>query len=121
MARLPCLLIVVTALWLLCVPLVGCSAGRLPGQKSMSFAAMQMLNEGVDGDWILAEYPDARQVERRPDGSLQRLTYWVNDPQGQGRGLVMHFDETGTLTRKDYGGPVVRPPDRNSNIGFGGG
>lgn len=87
----------------------------------MSFASMQMLNEGVDGEWILAEYPDTREVRRRPDGTLQRLTYWVNDPQGRGRGLVMHFDETGTLTRKDYGGPVVRPPEKNSNIGFGGG
>lgn len=96
-----------------------CGSVRGPTTKTLSFAQMQMLNEGVDGEWILSEYPDARAVSRRPDGTLQQLTYWVNDPEGRGRGLVMHFDETGTLVRKDYGGPIVRPPDPLDTVGFG--
>jgi hypothetical protein len=99
--------------------LAACSGVTAPGQKTLSFSAMQMLNEGVEGEWILNEYPDARQVERRPDGTLERLTYTVNDPQGRSRGLVMDFDATGVLARKRYGGPVVRPPSKSDNAGFG--
>ena len=31
------------------------------------------------------------------------------------RAVGITFDETSTLTRKQYGGPVVRPPDQTQN------
>ena len=110
---------------LTCTTLVflgGCASVAGPTSDTITFAQMQMLNPGVDGEWILAEYPDAREVQRRPDGSLARLGYWVTDPQGKTRPLMLHFDETGTLLRKQYGGPVVRPPERQDldlDLGFG--
>ena len=80
----------------------------------MSFASMQAINPGVEGDWVVAEYPFAKNVSRRPDGSLKSLGYQVEDPQGKGRPLMLHFDETGMLVRKQYGGPLVRPPASGS-------
>jgi hypothetical protein len=76
----------------------------------MSFAHMQAINPGVDGEWIIAEYPYANGMNRRPDGSLETLAYNVTDPQGKRRKLMLHFDETSTLVRKQYAGPLVRPP-----------
>lgn len=106
----------------LLVLLCGCSSVASPTASTMSFAQMQALNPGVDGEWILAEYPFARDVRRRPDRSLQSMGYWVTDPQGKTRPLMLHFDETGTLLRKQYGGPLVRPPPRSDldfDVGFG--
>ena len=94
--------------------LAACSSGSGPGGSRMSFASMQAINPGVEGDWIIAEYPFARNVSRRPDGSLQSLGYQIEDPQGKGRPLMLHFDETGMLVRKQYGGPLVRPPASGS-------
>lgn len=100
----------------------GCSSIASPTEDTLSFAQMQALNPGVDGEWILSEYPFARNVERRRDGSLLRMGYWVTDPQGKPRPLMLHFDASGTLVRKQYGGPVVRPPPRSDldfDVGFG--
>lgn len=99
-----------------------CSSVAGPTQKTLSFAQMQMLNPGVEGEWILAEYPFATQVARRADGSLERVGYWVTDPEGKARPLMLHFDGAGVLASKQYGGPHVRPPPRNSldlDMGFG--
>jgi len=90
--------------------LAGCGSTSGPGAKRMSFANMQAINPGVDSEWLLAEYPFARNVNRRPDGSLKSLGYNVDDPQGKSRPVMFHFDTTGTLERKQYGGPVIRPP-----------
>jgi hypothetical protein len=106
----------------LALPAAGCSSVAGPTQKTLSFAQMQALNPGVEGEWILAEYPFAREVERRPDGSLLRLGYWVTDPQGKARPLVLQFDRSGVLSAKQYGGPLVRPPPRSDtdiDLGFG--
>ncbi len=111
-----------TAVLAVLVLLCGCSSIAGPTASTMSFAQMQALNPGVDGAWILSEYPFARDVQRRPDGSLQSMGFWVTDPQGQTRPLMLFFDEGGTLLRKQYGGPVVRPPDRQDldfDVGFG--
>lgn len=77
----------------------------------MSFASMQTLQPGVDGEWILAEYPYARNVQRGSNGRLQSMGYWVEDPLGETRPLMLHFDGEGRLARKEYGGPLVRPPE----------
>ena len=45
MARLGWMLIFAAAL-------AACGSVRGPGTKELSFASMQMLNEGVDGEWI---------------------------------------------------------------------
>ncbi len=91
--------------------LAACTTFAAPTESQMSFATMQSLNPGVDGEWILAEYPYARDVTRRPGGRLQSMGYWVQDPQGTSRPLMLHFDAQGRLVRKEYGGPLVRPPE----------
>ena len=70
---------------------------------------MQTLNPGVEADWVLAEYPFG-EVARRADGSVERITYRVNDPQGETQTVVLFFDARGVLQRKQYSGPIVRPP-----------
>ena len=110
-----------SALLLPATGLVGCSSVAGPTSKQMSYAVVQALNPGVDGEWVLSEYPYAKQVQRRPDGSLQSLGYWVDDPQGKNRPLMLHFDAEGVLVNKQYGGPHVRPPERSENgFSFGG-
>jgi hypothetical protein len=89
----------------------GCRSIAGPTTDSLSFADMQSLNPGVSGSWILAEHPYARDVDRGPDGRIRRLTYWVTDPNGKPRGLVLRFDANEVLVEKQYGGPIVRPPD----------
>lgn len=97
---------------LACAAVLGaCGSFAGPTDRSMSFAAMQSLNAGVDGEWVLREHPDGRDVVRDPrTGRVRRLSYWVRDPGGDNRPLVLHFDEQGILARKDYGGPIIRPP-----------
>ncbi|MEZ6009469.1 MAG: hypothetical protein R3F05_17145 [Planctomycetota bacterium] len=96
---------------LLCPLAAACGSFAGPTDKGLSFATMQAMNPGVEGEWLLREYPDAREVQRDPrTGRLRRLAYWVNDPAGDNRPLVLWFDENGILTRKDYGGPLLRPP-----------
>jgi hypothetical protein len=99
------------ALLLVCV---ACSSVASPTASTLSFAEMQSFNPGLDGEWMLAEYPFARDVTRHPNGRLARMGYWVTDPQGQTRPVMFSFDRKGILTRKEYGGPVVRPPERGA-------
>ena len=99
-----------TASLLLPLLLAACSGIAVPGVKTLSFAEMQSLNPGVAASWILAEYPFARDVDRGPDGRVARMTYWVNDPTGKARGLVLKFDGNEVLSEKQYGGPLIRPP-----------
>ncbi|MDF1702061.1 MAG: hypothetical protein P1V36_12965 [Planctomycetota bacterium] len=100
--------------------LPGCGSFAGPTDRQMSYAAVQQMNPGVEGEWILSEYPFARNIVRRGDGTLCSMGYWVDDPYGKSRPLMLHFDERGVLSRKQYGGPHVRPPERSENIGFGG-
>lgn len=106
MRRIPALVIAAALLGLL----PGCrsSAGATPG--TLSFAQMQSINQGVSAEWLLAEYPFARNVRRHPNGSVAQLGYLVTDPQDNGRSLTLFFDESGVLTRKNYAGRFVRPP-----------
>ena len=96
--------------FLLALVLASCGTLRAPGQKGMSFAQMQAINPGVSGEWILSEFPGARNLRRRPDGTLQSMGYWVTDPAGKSRPVAMHMDERGVLREKQYGGPIIRPP-----------
>lgn len=105
------------ALLLACAAAAGCSG--VGADRRISFSTVQVLNPGVDGAWILAEYPMARAVVRRPDGTLERLDYRVDDPHGRGQDLVLWFDEFGVLARKQYSGPIVRPLDPDAEAGRG--
>ena len=100
-----------------------CGTFRTPNEESMTFADMQALNPGVAGDWVLYEHPYAREVQRDPQSQrVRRLSYWVSDPQGDSRPLVLHFDDRAVLSRKDYGGPIVRPPQPDDvDLEIGGG
>ncbi len=89
--------------------------------SQLSFSQAQSLNPGVDGEWILSEYPFARNVSRWPNGRLQSLGYWVLDPAGDARPLMLHFDQQGILTRKQYGGPLLRPPVNEGGVEIGAG
>lgn len=106
------------ALLPLAAALAGCASTRKGPltRPALSYGAVQTLNPGVDGRWILEEFPDARSVERTPDGRLQRLTYDVLDPQGKTRRVVLTMDAAEVLAQKDYTGPLVRPtsPDREA-------
>lgn len=105
-------------LLLLALPAAACGSTRKGGlqRPTLSFGVVQTLNPGVDGRWILEEFPEARSVERAPDGRLTRLTYDVLDPQGRSRRVVLEMDASEVLLRKDYSGPLVRPtsPDREA-------
>lgn len=111
--RVAALLLVV----LLVVP--GCGSFASPTSNQLTYAQVQAFNPGVEGEWILSEYPFARDVVRRADGSICSMGFWVDDPQGRSRPLMLHFDANGILERKEYGGPHVRPPERSENVGFG--
>lgn len=99
-----------------------CSSIANPTAERMTFAQMQALNQGVSGDWVLYEHPYAREVTRDPaTKSIRRLSYWVEDPRGDTRPLMLHFDERGVLARKQYGGPIIRPPqDDEIDLEIGG-
>ncbi len=83
------------------------SVGPL-GPRRMTFATVQTLNPGVDGRWILDEFPEAT-VERGPDGRLRRLSYAVEDPQAKSQRVTLHLDANEVLARKEYSGGLVRP------------
>lgn len=87
--------------------LSACSSVGPLGPRRMSFATVQTFNAGVDGRWILEEFPDAT-VERGSDGRLRRLAYAVEDPQGKGQRVTLFLDEREVLVRKEYSGGLVR-------------
>jgi hypothetical protein len=82
-----------------------------PGARTLTYAQVQSLNPGVPARWILEEFPFARDVRRDADGRVLSMGYWVEDPLGKTRGLVLRFDERERLAEKAYGGPHVRPPE----------
>ncbi len=94
----------------LIVLLAACGSSRGSRAGTLSFAQMQTINPGVSAEWLLQEYPFARNVQRHPNGAVSQLGYSVTDPQNQGRSLVLFFDMGGILVRKSYDGPFVRPP-----------
>jgi hypothetical protein len=76
----------------------------------MSFAEMQSINAGVPVAWLLREFPFARDIRRRPDGSIAELGYLVVDPLEDTRPVLFLIDPQGRVAQKRYGGPIVRPP-----------
>ena len=95
-------------LLLLLLSLVAVAACAGPAGTRMSYANVQALNPGVSADWVQAEFPFGRTA-RRPDGSIESITYNVQDPQGRGQTLQLVFDPSGRMTEKRYSGAVVRP------------
>jgi hypothetical protein len=95
---------------LVVLPLVFAGAcGGTPRERRLDFATVQTLNPGVDGRWVLEEFPQATNVERDARGRIRQVSYGVTDPQGKAQTLTLHFDENEVLTRKQYSGPLVRP------------
>lgn len=99
--------------------LPACGSVSTSRSNELTYAQVQSFNRGVEGEWILSEYANARNVSRRADGTIRSMGFMVDDPQGRSRPLMLHFDENGILERKQYGGPHVRPPERSENVGFG--
>ena len=99
-------LLLVASVLLLLPGLGGCAGG--PGQRRLTYAQVQALNPGVDVDWVLREYPGANQT-RDAAGRVRRMEFAVVDPYGKGQSLFLEFDPSGTCTRKQYTGAVVRP------------
>lgn len=95
----------------------GC--GSVGEDRRLTYATVQSLNPGVDGRWVLEEFPQAQGISRRPDGSLERLQYRVVDPHGHGQRLTLHFDEFGVLARKEYSGTLIKPLDPDAQAGRG--
>lgn len=85
---------------------------RGPQDDALTFAQMQSLNRGVSADWVIAEYPFARNVQRRANGTIAQMGYLVADPLDDTQTLVLFFDQTGVMTHKQYSGPIVRPPEQ---------
>ena len=99
--------------------LVLASCGSVAPDKRLSYANVQTLNPGVDGRWVLEEFPNATEVRRDEAGRLDRLSYAVTDPQGKPRSVTLWFDDREVLERKEYSGPLVRPPPMTSGVGSG--
>lgn len=91
----------------LAAALAGC--GSVAPDARLSYANVQTLNPGVDGRWVLEEFPQAAAVERDGAGRLRRLSYGVTDPTGKPRDLTLWFDANEVLERKEYSGTLVRP------------
>ncbi len=92
--------------------LASCSTPfRGPNTDTLSFAQMQSLNPGVSARWILSEYPFARDIQRRSDGTVAQMGYLVTDPLDDGRAVLLLFDANGIMREKRYGGPIIRPPE----------
>jgi hypothetical protein len=85
------------------------ACGSTPKDRRLDFATVQALNPGVDGKWVLEEFPQARDVGRDANGKIRRLSYAVTDPQGKPQTLNLMFDEQEVLVRKQYSGPLLRP------------
>jgi hypothetical protein len=85
------------------------ACGGVPKEKRLDFATVQTLNPGVDGRWVLEEFPQASGVQRDASGKIRRLSYGVTDPQGKPQTLDLVFDENEILVRKDYSGRLLRP------------
>ena len=86
------------------------ACGTVAPDKRLSYATVQALNPGVDGKWVLEEFPNTQRVERDPSGKIQRISYGVLDPQGKSKTLTLWFDQNEVLQRKEYSGQLVRPP-----------
>lgn len=98
------------AAFFLLLALAACSSVRGPGTDTLSFAQMQSINPGVSVEWLLREFPFARDIRRRPDGSIAEMGYLVVDPREDTRPVLLLIDPQGRVAQKRYGGPIVRPP-----------
>jgi hypothetical protein len=85
------------------------ACGSTPKDRRLDFATVQTLNPGVDGKWVLEEFPQASNVDRDANGKIRRIDYGVTDPQGRPQTLNLMFDEQEVLVRKQYSGPLLRP------------
>ena len=85
------------------------ACGSTPKDRRLDFATVQTLNPGVDGKWVLEEFPQANNVDRDANGKIRRIDYGVTDPQGRPQTLNLMFDEQEVLVRKQYSGPLLRP------------
>ena len=90
--------------------LAACSSVRGPGTDTLTFAQMQSINPGVSASWLLEEFPFARDIRRRPDGSIAEMGYLVVDPREDTRPVLLLIDPQGRVAEKRYGGPIIRPP-----------
>jgi hypothetical protein len=98
------------ALLVLPVPLLFLGAcGSTPKDTRLDYATVQTLNPGVDGRWVLEEFPQAGGVQRDASGMIRRLSYGVTDPAGKPQTLDLIFDAQEVLVRKDYSGRLLRP------------
>ena len=78
------------------------ACGTVAPDKRLSYATVQALNPGVDGKWVLEEFPNTQRVERDPSGKIQRISYGVLDPQGKSKTLTLWFDQNEVLQRKVF-------------------
>ena len=91
--------------------LVGCgTTGGAAKKGTLSFGQEQTINAGVSAQWLLQEFPFAKNIRRHGCGSVAQMGYRVTDPQNKGHNLTLFFDERGILVRKHYDGPLVRSP-----------
>jgi hypothetical protein len=104
--RTPGLLLAVLAV----AALAACSS---PFSSKLSYAQMQSLNPGVPAGWVLSEWPFG-QVTKSQAGTIEAISYTVEDPQGKSRSLRLEFDPQEILRRKVYSGPIVRPGGSHS-------
>ena len=92
-------------LWVTLLAAPGCAN---PGGGRLSYAQVQAINPGVSASWVAQEFPFG-SVARRADGTIESISYRVQDPRGQAQNLQLRFDGQEILRDKAYSGRVERP------------
>ena len=82
-----------------------------PTTQRLSYAEVQSLNPGVNVDWVVREFPNARMSRDRA-GRVRQTEHGVTDPYGKSQSLFLDFNECGVCVKKTYSGTVVRPPPK---------
>jgi hypothetical protein len=98
--------------------LVACAGGggpKLPRIKGLakgaelSYAQVQAVDVGLSAAQVVDAWGEPNGRDRRPDGTVARMSYAALDAKGGKNRLLLDFDERERLVRKTFTGQVLMP------------